>query len=80
VITPGTEFMGKLALYLRYYIHDRFANNPAWKGVTVLLSDASVPGEGEHKLMEYIRQSRSQPDYNPSTHHILCGLDAGSIE
>ena len=34
-ITPGTEFMARLAKCLRYYVHDRMNNNPAWQGVMV---------------------------------------------
>lgn len=80
-ITPGTDFMLKLGLALDKWIQFKQETDPFWKnGATVILSGPDVPGEGEHKVMEYVRELQQANGGNTTDlHHILYGLDADLI-
>ena len=91
-ITPGTDFMLKLGLALDKWIQYKQESDPFWRdGAKVILSGPDVPGEGEHKVMDYIRELQSQPlpdgssteydkgIYLTNKHHVLYGLDADLI-
>ncbi|KAG8853916.1 hypothetical protein FRB96_007925 [Tulasnella sp. 330] len=78
-ITPGTPFMARLSEQLRYFVNKKISEDADWRDIQVVLSGHDVPGEGEHKIMEFIRLSKAQPDYNPNVRHCLYGLDADLI-
>ena len=71
--------MKRLSIQLKYFISKKITEDANWRNVNVILSGHEVPGEGEHKIMEYIRLSKAQKDYNPNTRHCLYGLDADHI-
>jgi len=79
VITPGTPFMLKLSEFVRFYVRKRISTDKSWRKIAVIFSDASIPGEGEHKIITHIRHQRSVSTYNPNLVHVLHGLDADLI-
>ena len=79
-ITPGTPFMDRLAKFLRVYVAKRQRlGGPLWRNLVVVIDDASSPGEGEHKIIEYLRRWRASPAYSPDDWHAICGQDADLI-
>ena len=71
--------MHKLTQQLKYFINKKVSEDVDWQGCEVVLSGHEVPGEGEHKIMEYIRSAKAQLDYDPNVRHCLYGLDADLI-
>lgn len=78
-ITPGTEFMELVGKHLRWFIRKKIKEDPVWRDLTVIFSGHDVPGEGEHKIMEFIREERAKPGYMPNQRHCMSGQDADLI-
>ena len=71
-ITPGTKFMSHLSASVKKYY-----NNPITYNLeTIILSTSDKPGEGEHKLFQYIRD---YPEKHSNETTVIYGLDADLI-
>ena len=68
-ISPGTEFMTKLSKSIKYEL----SNNLKYSKIQVYFSDSTVPGEGEHKILDFIKNNNLKNDI------VIYGLDADLI-
>lgn len=80
-ITPGTEFMKNLSISFKKWLEKKINDDPEWQqGCDVIFSGSDVPGEGEHKIMNYIRKiQKFNRTKLKSLRHCLYGLDADLI-
>lgn len=82
-LTPGTEFMFELTKYINYRIRERMNTSfSGWRELEVFFSPPRSPGEGEHKIMDFIRQfpkkkldSESHCFYGPDGDLLMLTLD-----
>ena len=73
-ITPGTKFMDYLSKYIDWYIRKRINEDDEWRKVQIVFSNEKAPGEGEHKIINYIRYYGNQDDT-----YCINGMDADLI-
>ncbi|UKJ90179.2 5'-3' exoribonuclease 2 [Theileria orientalis] len=91
-ITPGTAFMERLTTRLQFFALKMINENELWRNLKIVVSGSEVPGEGEHKIMEYIRNDKArrhaefeseihkrEPGDTPHISHCVYGLDADLI-
>lgn len=79
-ITPGTDFMLKLSLAMQKWVEFKMQTDEFWiNGADVIISGPDVPGEGEHKVMDFLREAKegqvfSKELYQPDHTHVLYGV------
>ena len=78
-ITPGTAFLNKVSEHIKYFIRKKIKEDPLWRNLKIYYSGPDVPGEGEHKIMQHIREMKASPGYQPNTRHCMYGQDADLI-
>lgn len=78
-ITPGTPFLYKCSQHILEFVRQKLQTDPKWQDLTIIFSGHDVPGEGEHKIMDFIRHEKNKPGYDPNTRHCLFGQDGDLI-
>ena len=74
-LTPGTKFMDNLTRYVDWHIKRQISSdNSIWSGLEVIFSNEKAPGEGEHKLINFIRRHGTDQES-----YCIHGMDADLI-
>lgn len=71
-ITPGTQFLHDLSNTIHHWITRKVSRE--WSDLTVLFSSEKAPGEGEHKLVKWVREFG-----NPRDSFMMQGMDADLV-
>lgn len=74
MITPGTEFMGKLSTAIEKHLETSVLYDNIPK---VIFNSWKLPGEGEHKILNFLRSNKSSIDDSIKT--VIYGLDGDLI-
>jgi len=74
-VTPGTDFMAQAAHWLHLFAQSKLQSGIWGPEVVIVVSDSSVPGEGEHKIIDWIRRQKSLVERS----HLIYGADADLI-
>lgn len=72
MITPGTAFMSNLSIAIRR----KCMTFDKWR---VVFSDSSIPGEGEHKIIKYIRDLDKDLESDNPVNKVIYALDGDLI-
>ena len=87
MITPGTRFMHNLSEQIKETIREG-GTNAIFKNKTIIFSDSSIPQEGEHKILQHIKEvqhlsingtHKEQQLYGKEHNTIIYGLDGDLI-
>ncbi|KAJ2850885.1 exonuclease II Exo2 [Coemansia brasiliensis] len=74
-VTPGTKWMRQLESQLCRYIGEKRQSDRVWSNLKVIFSGCRDPGEGEQKIIEFIRQKHSPQQYR----HVVWSNDADTV-
>jgi len=75
MVSPGTSFMYDLAFEIKKILK----NSPIFRNKKVIFSDSSLPGEGEHKILQHIRLSKHLAIDGNESERFLFGTEHNTI-
>jgi 5'-3' exoribonuclease 1 len=77
MITPGTRFMHQLSIEIKNKIKEE--GNTIFKNKKIIFSDSSIPQEGEHKILQHIKEAEHLAINGTEKEQLLYGTDHNTI-
>ena len=68
--------MSNINEYVDFFIKRKLHEDPLWRELTVYFSPSTVPGEGEHKIMDHIRNEKNKEKISYNFSHCIYGNDS----
>lgn len=62
--------------FMDFFIKRKIHEDPLWKNLKIYFSGGNVPGEGEHKIMDFIRLWKKGPNFDINATHCIYGNDS----
>jgi 5'-3' exonuclease len=78
-ISPGTDFMMTLIEHLKFFVQRKIQEDENWRKIDIIVSGGDVPGEGEHKIMDWLRGWKQGPDFDINESHCVYGNDSDLV-
>ena len=57
--------MVELNKAMKFFILKKMEEDESFRKLRIIFSGSDVPGEGEHKILEFIRIYKNSPEFNP---------------
>lgn len=57
MIVAGSEFVEELNKKIDFFIRKKIVEDDLWKDLSFVFMGSDVPGEGKHKIMNFIREN-----------------------
>ena len=78
-ISPGTAFMESLRRTLKKFIETKIAVDESWQKCEIILTGSDVPGEGSHKIVQYIRLLKATQTFDELKRHCVFTIDSDLV-
>ncbi len=71
--------MCNLSKHIDFFIKRKLKEDESWAHLKVIYSGGDIPGEGEHKILDFIRKWKRSEEFDINATHCLYGNDSDLV-